>query len=142
MHDPIMAEFKAALDEVNALAEASPGFVWRLKDDTNNATSIQAYVDPLLLVNMSVWTGWEPLQHYVYRSLHGKFFARRQSWFEKFDGTHLALWWIPAGHVPSIDEAKLRLARLERDGPTPEAFTFRQSFPAPAQSARPTIPQA
>lgn len=131
MDEPIMAEFKAALDEINALAEASPGFVWRLKGDNNNATAIQAFTDPLLLVNLSVWTDAAALQHYVYRSVHGKFFARRQAWFEKFEGQHLALWWIPAGHVPTTIEAKDRLAAIERDGPTPHAFTFKQVFPAP-----------
>jgi hypothetical protein len=132
MTDPIMAEFAAALDEVNALAERSPGFVWRLKDDTNNATSIQAYADPLLLVNMSAWTDLTALQNYVYRTVHGKFFARRQNWFEKFETSHMALWWIPSGHTPTTDEAKERLAILDAKGPTPEAFTFKQNFPAPS----------
>jgi hypothetical protein len=131
MDDPIMAEFKLALAEVNALAEAATGFVWRLKDDTGNATSIKVFPDPMLLVNMSVWTGIAPLQEYVYRSMHGRFFARRQEWFERFEGAHVALWWIPAGQIPTVEQARDRLELLERAGPTAEAFTFRHAFSAP-----------
>lgn len=132
MTDPIMAEFADALAEINALAESSPGFVWRLKDDSNNATSIQAYSDPRVLVNLSVWTDVAALQQYVYRSVHGKFFARRQNWFEKFETSHMALWWIPTRHIPTPKEAKQRLAILDANGPTPEAFTFKQNFPPPS----------
>lgn len=132
MNDPIMAEFAAALDEINALAEATPGFVWRLKESNGNATSIAAYPDPLVLVNMSVWTDVASLQGFAFRSAHGKFFARRQAWFEKHDGASAVLWWIPAGHLPSIEEAKTRLAMLDTNGPAPDAFTFRQSFPPPS----------
>ena len=131
MDDPVMAEFRAALDEINALAEASPGFVWRLKGDSGNATEIAAFPDPRVLVNMSVWTDRESLHAYVYRSMHGRFFARRQAWFQKFESKHAALWWVPAGHRPTTDEAKLRLASLDRLGPTPFAFTFKASFPPP-----------
>lgn len=131
MDDPIMAEFKGALDEINALAEASPGFVWRLKDDTGNATGIAVFPDPRQLLNMSVWTDVEALRAYTYRSLHGKFFARRQAWFEKFELNHLALWWVPVGHAPTPAEAKLRLESLDAHGPTAFAFTFKSPFPAP-----------
>ncbi len=131
MDDPIMAEFKAALVEINALAEANPGFVWRLKDDSGDATSIHAFPDPLVLVNLSVWTDLAGLQSYVYRSAHGEFFARRQAWFESYDGAYLALWWIPVGHTPTVQEAKTRLALLEAKGPTAEAFTFRKNFSPP-----------
>jgi len=134
MDSPIMAEFAAALDEINALAESSPGFVWRLKDSSGNATSIQAYTDPRQLVNMSVWTDLAALEKYVYRTAHGRFFARRQSWFEKMDTAHLALWWIPAGHLPTVEEAKERLAKLDALGPTPDAFTFRETFPPPPET--------
>lgn len=131
MDDPVMVEFKAALAEINALAEASPGFVWRLKDESGDATSIAAFPDPRVLVNLSVWASPETLQNYVYRSAHGKFFAKRQAWFEKFETNHLALWWIPAGHRPTTEEAKARLAALDQNGPTAFAFTFRQAFPPP-----------
>jgi hypothetical protein len=129
MEDPIMADFKNALDEINALAEVSAGFVWRFKDDTGNATSVHVFPDPRLLLNMSVWTDVDSLRDYTYRSVHGKFFARRQAWFEKFEFSHLALWWIPAGHIPTPAEAKLRLESLDGQGPTPFAFTFKQTFP-------------
>lgn len=132
LDDPLMAEFSAALAEVNALAESSPGFVWRLKEASGDATSIQAFADPRILVNMSVWTDVESLQKYAYRSLHGRFFARRQNWFEKPTEAHLALWWIPAGHIPTLAEAKERLLTLGRNGPSVAAFTFREEFPAPA----------
>ncbi|WP_438483072.1 DUF3291 domain-containing protein [Oleiharenicola lentus] len=135
MDDPRMAEFAAALTEINALAESSPGFVWRLKDTGGDATSIQAFPDPLILVNMSVWTNVELLKHYVYRSVHGKFFARRQNWFEKSETAHLALWWIPAGHVPTVAEAKERLALLDERGPSERAFTFREPFHAPTEGS-------
>jgi hypothetical protein len=132
MDDPRMAEFKAALAEINALAEASPGFVWRLKDDSGTgATSIHEFADPLVLINISVWTGIEALQHYVYRTAHGKYFARRQTWFEKPTGAYLALWWIAAGHIPTAAEAKQKLALIDQHGPTPEAFLFRTAFPPP-----------
>jgi hypothetical protein len=121
MDSPVMAEFKAALDEINALAEASPGFVWRLKDDSGNATAIHEFPDPRLLVNMSVWTDVASLQAY-----------------EKFDRAHLALWWIPVGHIPTVDEAKTRLDRLDQAGPTPEAFTFRAAFPPPTSAGSAT----
>lgn len=129
MDDPVMAEFAAALDEMNALAEQSPGFVWRLKEASGNATGIAAFPDPMVLVNMSVWTEVASLREYAYRSMHGKYFARRDAWFEKPSTAHLALWWIPAGTTPTLDEAKARLASINRHGPTPLAFTFRQSFP-------------
>lgn len=131
MQSPIMADFAQALDEINALAEQSPGFVWRLKDDSGNATAIQAFPDPFTLVNLSVWSSVEALKHYVYKSVHGKFFARRQAWFEKMESPHLALWWIPAGSLPTVVEAKARLDHLEAHGDTAQAFTFRQAFLPP-----------
>jgi len=135
--DPAMAEFAAALAEINALAEAAPGFVWRLQDASGDATSIHAFPDPLVLVNMSVWSELVPLQDYAYRSAHGRYFARRAEWFEKADGAHLALWWIPVGHTPTVAEAKERLAMIDARGATPAAFTFRESFPPPAGETAP-----
>jgi hypothetical protein len=137
MGDPIMADFKSALAEVNALAEAAPGFVWRLKDNSGDATSIKAFPDPMLLVNMSVWTDVLALQNYVYRTLHARFFARRQEWFERYEGAHVALWWIRADVKPTLEEAKERLALIERIGPSKDAFTFRKMFPAPAPDELP-----
>jgi hypothetical protein len=131
MDDPLMAEFVARLDEVNALADSSPGFVWRLQDESGNATSIQAFDDPRLLANMSVWESLEALFSYVYRSDHTKVLARRREWFEMPNGPQLVLWWVPSGHRPDLAEAKSRLERLTRDGPTADAFTFKKHFPPP-----------
>ena len=127
--DPIMTEFAEALEEVNALADMSPGFVWRLQDANCDATAIRAFADPLILVNMSVWTDLVALQNYVYRTMHGRFFARRQAWFEKSATAHLALWWVPAGHRPTVAEGKARLEQLDQLGASAAAFTFRQPFP-------------
>jgi hypothetical protein len=129
---PDTAEFKAALDAINALAEASPGFVWRLQDEAGNATSIE--VDPgdeLVIPNMSLWESVEALSEFVYRSDHTPFLRRRREWFQRFGATFMALWWVPAGHIPTLAEAQDRLDILGREGPTPEAFTFRHRFPPP-----------
>lgn len=130
--DPLIADFVAQLDAVNALADASPGFVWRLKDDSGNATAIPAFDDPRMIINMSVWESLEALRDYVYRSDHTKVLTRRRDWFEKLDRPHMALWWVPAGTLPTVEEAKRRLEILAERGPTPDAFTFRDRFPAPA----------
>lgn len=130
--DPLIADFVAQLDAVNAVADASPGFVWRLKDESGNATTIPAFDDPQMIINMSVWESLEVLRDYVYRSDHTKVLTRRRDWFEKLDRPHLALWWIPAGTLPTVEEAKRRLQILAERGPTPDAFTFRDRFPAPA----------
>jgi hypothetical protein len=129
--DPLIAEFMAALDPVNALADEAPGFVWRLQTEDGNATAIRPYEDELMLVNMSTWTSVEALADFVYRTVHRDVMVRRREWFEKMDDLFTVLWWVPAGHVPSVDEAKARLEQLRRDGPTPAAFTFRHPFPAP-----------
>ena len=136
LDSPQLADFVAALDPINALADAAPGFVWRLQTEDGNATAIRPYEDELMLVNMSTWETVEELADFVYRTLHRDVMVRRREWFEKMDELFTVLWWVPAGHVPSVDEAKERLERLRADGPTPEAFTFRHPFPAPdAQAA-------
>jgi hypothetical protein len=132
LDDPIMAGFVSRLDEINALAEATPGFVWRLQTDEGNATALRPYDDDRILVNLSVWRTMEELREFVYRSRHVELLRAREEWFEKFERPYAALWWIPAGHIPSVGEAKERLARLEEDGPTPFAFTFQQPFPPEA----------
>ncbi|TRW17190.1 DUF3291 domain-containing protein [Glacieibacterium frigidum] len=130
--DARVAEFFAELDAVNALADASPGFVWRLKGEGNDATDLQPTPDPLFIVNISVWTDAEALFDYVYRSGHTTRMAKRRSWFERFDGAFQALWWVPAGYRPTVDEALSRLWILDRYGPSPQAFTFKARFPADA----------
>src|SRR5438874_6931151 len=135
--DPVVQGFYDALDEVNALADASPGFVWRFTGDGNDATEVQPTVDPLLLMNMSVWTDAEPLFDFVYRSSHTPIMSQRRNWFERFDGAHMALWWIPAGTIPTINDGLARLWHLDRFGPTAQAFTFKQRFPSPGAVGEP-----
>ena len=125
-----MSDFMSNLDRVNALAEASPGFVWRLKADDGNATSFRP-IDDRTLVNMSVWTDAQSLSDFVFRTAHVEFMRRRGEWFHRMPEAYLVLWWVPEGHLPSMDEAVERLARLRRDGPTPHAFNFRTLFPQP-----------
>lgn len=127
---PVMSEFVANLDRINALAEKSDGFIWRLKDETNNATSIKIYNDDFLIVNMSVWSSTEALFKFVYQSQHLEVFKKRQAWFEKTSQMHLALWYIPAGHSPTVAEAVARLDHLRAHGETPYAFSFRRKFTA------------
>ena len=128
MDDPIMADFVALLDEINALAERTQGFVWRLKTDSGDATSIQAFDDQRIIINMSVWDSIEALRQFTYYSEHVKPYRRRGEWFERMDTPILVLWWVPVGHTPTTDEAKQRLAHLEQHGPTPIAFTFKKQF--------------
>ena len=121
--DPLVAEFVDNLDRINALADTSPGFVWRLQTEEGNATSIHAFPDPMLLVNISVWESVEALQDFAYRTDHREYVKRRAEWF--VDGTtRLALWWVPAGTIPTIDDAKRRLGFLAAHGPSPYAFRF------------------
>lgn len=133
VEDPANADFVNALDHVNALAEASPGFVWRLTGDGNNATDIKPFPDdPNMAINMSVWESIDALAAFVYRNMdHRGVMRRRREWFEEMK-VYMALWWVPAGTLPTIEDAKTRLALLERLGPTAEAFTFRQPFAAPS----------
>jgi hypothetical protein len=130
MDGPVMAGFKAALEAINALADEASGFAWRLQTEDGDATAIRPYEDDRMMVNMSVWDSIEDLRRFVYTSGHTAVMRNRKQWFEKLD-VYLVLWWVPAGHEPTVDEAKERLAHLERRGPTPYAFTFRASFPSP-----------
>jgi hypothetical protein len=132
--DPLMAGFVARLDDINALADASPGFVWRLKTDEGNATSLHPYDDERILVNMSVWESPEQLKDFVYRTAHAQVMRQRKNWFERFGQAYTALWWIPGGHIPTIAEAKERLAYLQLHGDSEFAFSFAHLFPAPSQS--------
>jgi Domain of unknown function (DUF3291) len=125
-----MADFAARIAEINALADTSPGFVWRLATEAGSSAYLRPYDDDRILFNMSVWRSVDDLRTYVYGTAHTEVMRRRHRWFSKFEGAHLALWWIPVGHVPTIDEAKARLARLDREGPSSAAFTFKELFPA------------
>ena len=129
---PVMAEFVANLDRINALAERTPGFVWRLQTAEGNATAIRPYPEnENMAVNLSVWTDVDSLRRFVFQSAHVEIMRRRGEWFEKMDQAFLVLWWVPKGHIPGIGEAKDRLESLRRNGPTTAAFTFRQAFPPP-----------
>jgi hypothetical protein len=123
-----LAQIVEALDEVNALADASPGFVWRLQTEDGNATALRPYEDESILINMSVWRDVDALAEYVYRSDHTAFLRRRREWFERLGEVYLALWWVPAGHRPTEREGVDRLAHLRHHGPTPHAFNFRTVF--------------
>lgn len=124
-----MAGFVARLAEINALADRSPGFVWRLQTAEGNATYLRPYADDRILFNLSVWESVEQLKDYVYRTAHAELLKQKRDWFERFDGAQVAMWWVPAGHIPGIDEAKKRLAHLEEHGPSQFAFTFRTVHP-------------
>ena len=135
--DPRVQPFFDALDRINALADRSPGFVWRLQDEGGNATSIQVSPDPLFIVNISVWTDPDSLFAFVYRSAHTPEMGRRREYFSRFDGAYQALWWVPAGSIPTINDGLSRLWYLDRYGPSPNAFTFKARFPAPGTIAPP-----
>ena len=133
----LLREFVEQLAPVNAVADASPGFVWRLQTEDGDATAIRAFGDDRLIVNMSVWESLDALRDFVYRSpAHVGVLRRRRGWFERME-THVALWWIPAGHVPTVAEAEERVALLRALGPSPDAFTFKRHFPPPGGDAEP-----
>lgn len=137
--DPLVAGFVAQLDTINHLADASPGFVWRYMSDTR-VESDREFLDSRVLFNLSVWESIEALHAYAYRSAHGKVFAARRKWFDDWkdkvrtvtelgEGTPaVALWWVPAGHLPTPHESKDKLRLLGARGPGPGAFTFKQAF--------------
>jgi len=125
----VMSGFASRLDEINALADGTPGFVWRLQSGDGNATYLRLYDDDSIIVNMSVWESVEALKNFTYRTAHAELLKGRREWFENFAGVFLALWWVPAGHTPGFDEARKRLAHLEEHGPSQYAFTFRTIQP-------------
>ena len=129
--------FFAELARINALAEASAGFVWRLQDEAGDATAIQPTPDPLLLVNMSVWDDADSLFAFTYRSAHTAVMAQRRGWMETAATAYQALWWIEAGTVPTIDQGFARLRMIDRFGPTAQAFTFKSRYPAPGDISPP-----
>lgn len=137
--DPANADFMNALDPVNAQADSTPGFIWRLVGGGNDATElVPDENDPQLLVNMSVWRDVESLGAFVYRNAdHLSFMRRRKEWFEKIE-IFQALWWVPASHIPSVPEGMARVAMLREHGVSADAFTFRQTFAAP--DGTPAIP--
>ena len=134
LDSPALAEFMELLEPVNALADGAAGFVWRLQSDEGDATSIKAFGDDRLLVNMSVWESTDALWAFVYDGGHLNVMRRRREWFTRTAESHLVLWWVPAGELPTVADAEERLERLRADGPTPHAFTFKQRFTAPSST--------
>lgn len=128
---PQLSDFVANLDRINALADDSPGFVWRLQTEGGDATGID-YFGSDKIVNLSLWDSVESLHNYVYRSAHVEIMRRKKEWFQKMGDAHMVLWWVPAGHIPSIEEASQKLNALRELGPTAEAFTFKKAFSAPS----------
>lgn len=133
---PGMADFVANLDRINALAEASPGYVWRLQDEAGDVTAIRPF-GAEVLVNLSVWRDVQSLSDYVYKSAHTEMLKRRREWFDKVGEAHMVLWWVPVGHLPGVEEAAERLALLREQGASEQAFSFRQPFAAPDQRITP-----
>lgn len=131
MDTETMSGFASKLDEINALAEQAPGFIWRLQTEDGDATSIRMFDDPLLLVNMSVWQDVESLQHYVYKTVHVDLLRDRDAWFNKMKELHQVLWWVVAGEKPTVDQALERLNILRDKGPGESAFTFAKPFSSP-----------
>jgi len=129
--DPVMEDFVRQLPPINALAEMSPGFVWRLQSESGDATSIKVYDDDMIIINLTVWESVEALREYVYKSAHSSVLRERKRWFEKFAGPYYALWWISAGHLPDAQEGKARLEHLREHGETAYAFSFKTVFPVP-----------
>lgn len=133
LDSPALADFVAQLPEINALADRSPGFVWRMVDDKGeDATGFRPDEnDDMILINCSVWETTEALRTFTYHTDHLRVLSRRREWFHRTAEAHQALWWIPVGHRPSIAEAMERVATLREHGPGPVAFTFRNPYPAP-----------
>jgi hypothetical protein len=135
--DPRVAGFEDELDRINALADRTPGFVWRLQGEGGNAMAVGPTPDPQTILNLSVWEDADALFEFVYRSAHTPVMARRREWIERWQGAYQVLWWIEAGTIPTVDEALARLWTLDRYGPSPRAFTFKVRFPAPGLGGLP-----
>ena len=133
INDPIMQEFVDNLDKVNAVAESSNGFVWRLKDENNNATSLNPYNDEQVIINISVWETIETLENFMYKTFHTEFLKRRKEWFQSFGKAYTAMWWIEEGKYPSMQEAVDKLDYLQKNGASAVVFDFKHKFPQPVE---------
>jgi len=140
LDDARLADFMTQLDEINGLAERSPGYVWRLQGESGNATEVKVDDDPLVIINLTVWNSIDELFDFAYRSAHKAVFTRRFEWFERWQGPSVVLWWQPAGTIPDTGEALRRLRLLAENGPTAEAFTFKQRFEPPVTAIARSAP--
>lgn len=131
INDPIMKEFVDNLDSVNELAERSDGFVWRLQDENNNASSFNPYDDEQVIINVSVWDSVETLGNYVFKTFHTDFLRRRKDWFKSYGNVATAMWWIPKGQFPTVEEAVEKLDYLKKNGASNIVFDFKTKFPPP-----------
>ena len=129
LDDPRMADFADNLERVNGIADRSEGFVWRLKGDSGNATGIQAFDHPRIILNISLWESVDALERYVWQTVHKRFYGRRHEWFDRFEGPYFVMWWVPVGHRPTVEEALERLQSLKDNGPSDHAFGW-ESLPA------------
>ncbi len=130
LESPEIKEFVDNLVPVNNTAESSNGFIWRLKDESGDATNIQAFSDPNIIVNMSVWDSVDALKNFMFRTHHRDFLRRKTEWFDNIAEDSYVLWWVPVGHIPSMEEAVEKLVILRENGDTPAAFTFKSNFSA------------
>lgn len=122
---PVMADFVANLERINAIADKAPGFVWRLKGEGDNATAIQIFEDDSIIINISMWKDAESLKNYVYNTAHKEIMKRKKEWFSKMESMHMVMWEVPEGHTPTPLEAKERLAHLNKHGESNYAYTFK-----------------
>ena len=128
LDSPQLKEFVDNLDVVNKTAEGSAGFIWRLQDESGDATNIQVFSDPNTIVNMSIWESVDDLKNFMFRTHHRDFMRRKNDWFQRVAEDTYVLWWVDNGYIPTLDEAKLRLEYLRRNGDSPYAFTFKTNF--------------
>ncbi|MBO0918011.1 DUF3291 domain-containing protein [Streptomyces laculatispora] len=135
LDSPEFKDFVDGLDPVNAAADAAPGFVWRLKSDSGNATDVAVFGDDWLILNLTVWRDQDALTAFMYQGRHRELMARRREWFEQIQEAMTALWWVPAGERPTVRDAEESLLHLREHGPAQRAFTLRQSFPAPGAAS-------
>ena len=135
LDDPRIADFMAQLAPVNAIADRAPGFVWRLQSESGNATDVPYNDDPFFIVNMSVWESLDALRNFTYSPGHIKVFRDRAKWFEKASKPHYCLWWVPAGHIPTVAEGRERITHYQEYGATPYSFWFSEPFPEPVSDA-------
>ncbi len=134
---PQSAEFREALDRINAIAEAAPGFVWRAVGAGFDSETPAQDIDPMILANLSVWESAETLAAFAYRTGHSHFVKHREHWFEPAAAPYQALWWTPVGTIPDRAEAFARLDHMRANGPSPHAFDFATRVPAPDMEPAP-----